>query len=790
MANYNVDIGVKVRGQELKRFAEQLKQTQKQVEGVNRFLDTFRKQNIRVNESISNLNAQLIQAKSTFQNATIGTKQQVQAAKDLLQANENLNKGLIEQQKLLDDLSGATARKSAADNKKLQEGLLKLETKQTRKLEERFETQKEFQQEFKDEINKINQQRQEENKLLQKNVQQTKKSVAEEIKKKFSIMASQKTRKAAFQQSVREFELENRINKVLAKRKELQARRATNQRAFSNALIGGAFPLLFGQGLGASVGGAAGGFAGGKLGGQFGFALSLVGTALGAQFDRLAQSARELGEALRDPIKNLDLLTQKIGQANTPFGDTVNTLKEFGLEAVAAEVVLDRFNKTFNTNRKSITEVGKESIRFQNELARLGTAITLLVAGPLSKMLATISDALGAVSMKTVERRTQTAAYNKALEAFFPGQGLTAENTRGAMIDLRTFGRKVDGMTFDQYRESLEPGLFSGIANESGLGGQTSDLYGTARDFNQERLQGLIKERRDFELLTLQNQLDIEKQSLTMRSEDLNVLKRRMDLLKIEEKLKIKGLVDTKIMTTEQKRAHQFAIDKLEIEKQISKELLDQAIIMADPMQAALVDLNKEMEKFNDFRYQAVEFAKAFGSAFETSFKGIIKGTMTVQDAFRNMFNRIADHFLDMAAQMIANQLQRSLLGFIGNAFLGGIGGGGGGAVNLDEMSLYANTGSTVTMADFGGFANGGRPPVGRPSIVGERGPELFVPDRAGTIIPNHAMGGSTNIVVNVDASGSSVEGDAEQSRELGRLISVAIQSELIKQKRPGGMLA
>ena len=88
------------------------------------------------------------------------------------------------------------------------------------------------------------------------------------------------------------------------------------------------------------------------------------------------------------------------------------------------------------------------------------------------------------------------------------------------------------------------------------------------------------------------------------------------------------------------------------------------------------------------------------------------------------------------------------------------------------------------------GFANGGRPPVGRASIVGERGPELFVPDRAGTIIPNHAMGGSTNIVVNVDASGSNVEGDEQQSRELGRLISVAVQSEILQQKRPGGLLA
>ena len=74
--------------------------------------------------------------------------------------------------------------------------------------------------------------------------------------------------------------------------------------------------------------------------------------------------------------------------------------------------------------------------------------------------------------------------------------------------------------------------------------------------------------------------------------------------------------------------------------------------------------------------------------------------------------------------------------------------------------------------------------------MVGERGPELFVPDRAGTIIPNDAMGSSTNIVVNVDASGSSVEGNEGDGRALGRLISVAVQSEIISQQRPGGLLA
>ena len=66
----------------------------------------------------------------------------------------------------------------------------------------------------------------------------------------------------------------------------------------------------------------------------------------------------------------------------------------------------------------------------------------------------------------------------------------------------------------------------------------------------------------------------------------------------------------------------------------------------------------------------------------------------------------------------------------------------------------------------------------------------MFSQGVSGMITPNHALGGSTNVIVNVDASGSSIEGDEQQGRELGRLISVAVQSELVQQKRPGGLLA
>ncbi len=77
--------------------------------------------------------------------------------------------------------------------------------------------------------------------------------------------------------------------------------------------------------------------------------------------------------------------------------------------------------------------------------------------------------------------------------------------------------------------------------------------------------------------------------------------------------------------------------------------------------------------------------------------------------------------------------------------------------------------------------------------LMGEAGPEGVLPLKRGKdgklgVIANG--GGVGNIVVNVDASGTSVEGGQQESRELGRLIAVAVQSEILEQQRPGGLLA
>lgn len=90
------------------------------------------------------------------------------------------------------------------------------------------------------------------------------------------------------------------------------------------------------------------------------------------------------------------------------------------------------------------------------------------------------------------------------------------------------------------------------------------------------------------------------------------------------------------------------------------------------------------------------------------------------------------------------------LIGLSGNSGLSITGGSGGGGSNwLGE--LFSGVGKF-----FGGFfADGGMPPVGQVSVVGERGPELFVPNTAGKIIPNHELGrvgggGTTNNYFNV----------------------------------------
>ena len=117
-----------------------------------------------------------------------------------------------------------------------------------------------------------------------------------------------------------------------------------------------------------------------------------------------------------------------------------------------------------------------------------------------------------------------------------------------------------------------------------------------------------------------------------------------------------------------------------------------------------------------DAEYAAQQFSN-FTKGFEDAFvKFVQTGKLSIKDLANSMI-----------ADFARVQAQKMLSGIFGMS------GGGGGFFG--------------SIAKIFGFANGGMPPVGQPSIVGERGPELFVPQSAGRIVPNHELGMGQSIV-------------------------------------------
>ena len=238
-------------------------------------------------------------------------------------------------------------------------------------------------------------------------------------------------------------------------------------------------------------------------------------------------------------------------------------------------------------------------------------------------------------------------------------------------------------------------------------------------------------------------------------------------------------------------------IAQVEYEQQINDLLAERAILMADVVrQAGMSTVYNELET-QDAALQAIlDKYPAIGSAADAAatlatsgMASMIAGTKSAQEVFVEFLDSIANALMQTAAKMIAQYIALGIA-----RMFAGMGGGPGDFAASGPLAAVGDVGTGFNFdvgAMLPGRAKGGPVSSGQTYMVGERGPELFVPGRSGTIVANDKMGGgNTNVVVNVDAKGSSVEGNEQGANQLGRVISAAVQSELIKQQRPGGILA
>ena len=202
------------------------------------------------------------------------------------------------------------------------------------------------------------------------------------------------------------------------------------------------------------------------------------------------------------------------------------------------------------------------------------------------------------------------------------------------------------------------------------------------------------------------------------------------------------------------------------------------------------------MEDFNAGISSYIESIGTLGTNLSTvtqsAFKGLEDAIVSLTTTGTFNFRQFALSIVEETTRMVTRLMVIAPLMQAIQSLIPGAGGG-------DLLKTASKLSGTVGFFANGGivnsptmftYANGG---IGRFGLMGEAGPEAIMPlrrGRDGKLGVTSSGGAPVTVNVQVDASGSSVQGNQPDANALGRVVGAAVQAELIKQKRPGGLLA
>ncbi len=271
----------------------------------------------------------------------------------------------------------------------------------------------------------------------------------------------------------------------------------------------------------------------------------------------------------------------------------------------------------------------------------------------------------------------------------------------------------------------------------------------------------------------IQEQIDARKEELALLGK---TIERRTTVDMVEDSVLKKGRQQNELLQAKLDGNYEEVLLAQQVEEKV-REMLDNKIQEGEIDRKSIEDqikknqlLEKQIESAEKLKDKMTAVGEEIESSIKNNLRDAITGAQSFGEAMSNVLNKIRDKLLDKALDNIFGGFGENF----GKSATGGKGKGIGGFIG----GLF-------------GFADGGKPPVGRPSIVGERGPELFVPRSAGTVVPNEKIGGTNitnNISISVDATDSNVQSD-EDGQQFGEAIANAIQAEIVKQQRSGGLL-
>jgi hypothetical protein len=194
------------------------------------------------------------------------------------------------------------------------------------------------------------------------------------------------------------------------------------------------------------------------------------------------------------------------------------------------------------------------------------------------------------------------------------------------------------------------------------------------------------------------------------------------------------------------KEASAKAITDFNNNLRASKDLTDDEKATIEARVAGLEQAKQAQEELNKQQQKQIAMAAQMDAQIASSLANIVVNYKNAGNAIKGVLDEIAKKILE---ENVTSPLVNMLSGaFKSQGGFGGlwnsITGGGDSGVSFDDVG---NPVDSLTYDPIAGYASGGNPPVGVPSMVGENGPELFVPNQSGTIIPNNKLGGQSVIV-------------------------------------------
>lgn len=262
------------------------------------------------------------------------------------------------------------------------------------------------------------------------------------------------------------------------------------------------------------------------------------------------------------------------------------------------------------------------------------------------------------------------------------------------------------------------------------------ELADAAKDTAQWAIKREAEERAEREARAKEIAQMVIKQSEFYR---LTVEQAVLDKERLEYQKTLVGLSDTqrdkamalydieKELVLIQRQNPAFSDDMIERIRQVKTEAVMAQEEFTRAQNTFQAGWSRAYENFAErARDSAAIGAQAFQSMSSSMESALDNFVRTGKFSFSELINSMISDILRM-------MMKTQISGIFGNIF----GGEGMGNFLTTSSTNFANGGGLFGLL---GFANGGEPPVGVPSIVGERGAELFVPKTAGTIVPNHSL--------------------------------------------------